>query len=362
MQDRVYNFNPGPSTLPLSVLEQAQSELLNYKGTGMSVMEISHRSKEFEAIIHRTETLIKELSGVGDNYRVLFIQGGASMQFDMIPMNFLPDDKIADYIITGVFAEKAYKEAKKMGAVNVAATTEAENFRRVPRPDEIKLTDHAAYAHITTNNTIFGTQWHYTPDTGSIPLIADMSSDILSRPMAMNKFSLVYAGAQKNLGPSGVGVILIRQDLLEIAAQNVPSMLRYDIYAKNDSLYNTPPTFGIYMIGLVLEWIREKGGLPAMERHNTEKAGYIYEAIDNSGGVYTGHAEKESRSLMNITFRLPSEELDKKFVQEAAARNLVGLKGHRSAGGMRASVYNAMSKPGCLALAEFMDSFRKNNA
>ncbi len=361
MNNRVYNFNPGPSTLPLSVLEKAKSELLNYKGTGMSIMEISHRSKEFESIIQNAESLIKELAGVGDNYRVLFIQGGASMQFDMIPMNFLTEGKTADYIITGSFAEKAYKEAKKMGHVNVAATTKEETFRRIPRPDEIKLTSNAAFAHITTNNTIFGTQWHYIPDTGNIPLIADMSSDILSRPLDMNKFGMVYAGAQKNLGPSGVAVVLIRQDLLDNAALNLPDMLNYNIYAKNDSLYNTPPTFGIYMIGLVLEWINEAGGLSAIEQHNTEKAGYIYEAID-TGDFYTGHADKDSRSLMNITFRLPNEDLDKKFLHEASARNLTGLKGHRSVGGMRVSAYNAMSKQGCLTLAEFMDDFRKNNA
>lgn len=358
---RVYNFNPGPSTLPLSVLEKAQSEMLNYKDTGMSVMEISHRSKEFEAIVHGAEACFKELAGLGDDYRVLFIQGGASLQFDMIPLNFLGEGKAADYVLTGSFAEKAYKEAKKIGTVNIAASTEDSNFNRIPDPEELNLDSNAAYVHITTNNTIFGTQWHYIPKTGNVPLVADMSSDILARPLDYNRFALIYAGAQKNLGPSGVAVVVIRKDLLEQVPQTLPSMLRYDLYAKNDSLYNTPPSFGIYMIGLMLDWIKENGGLTAMGKHNEEKAGIIYDAIDHSGGFYSGHAMDGSRSLMNITFRLPAEELEKKFVAEAAALDLRGLKGHRSVGGMRASVYNAMTREGCERLATFMEDFRKQN-
>lgn len=361
MSERVYNFNPGPSTLPLPVLQQAQKELLNYQGTGMSVMELSHRSKEFENIVHDAESLFKELTGVGENYRVLFLQGGASLQFSMVPINFLPEGKTADYIITGSFAEKAYKEAKKIGMTHVAASTEAYEFRRIPKPEEISASNEPAYLHITSNNTIFGSQWHDFPDSAKTPLIADMSSDILSRPFDVNKFHLIYAGAQKNLGPSGVTVVLIRRDMLEKVPPHLPSMLRYDIHAKDNSLYNTPPTFGIYLVRLVLQWVKESGGLKAMGEQNTEKAGYIYDAIDQSNGFYRGHAEKASRSLMNITFRLPNDELEKKFVSEAASRKLVGLKGHRSVGGIRASVYNAMSKSGCLALAEFMESFRANN-
>ncbi|MBS4021104.1 MAG: 3-phosphoserine/phosphohydroxythreonine transaminase [Dethiobacter sp.] len=362
MTERVYNFNPGPAVLPLSVLEQARDEFLNYAGTGMSVMEISHRSKQFEAIVHSAEAGCKELLGAGDDFRVLFIQGGASMQFSMVPLNFLPAGRHADYLLTGSFAEKAWQEAQKLGQAQVAGSTWGENYRRVPDKKEINFSDNAAYVHITTNNTIYGTQWHSLPDTGSVPLVADMSSDILSRPIDINKFSLIYAGAQKNLGPSGVTVVLIRRDMLEKAPAHLTSMLRYDTYAENDSLYNTPPTFGIYMIMLVLDWIEESGGLAAMEKHNTEKAGYIYDAIDNSNGFYSGHAEKGSRSLMNITFRLAREELEKQFLAEAATYRLSGLKGHRSVGGMRASVYNAMSKTGCAELADFMESFRKKNS
>jgi phosphoserine aminotransferase len=358
---RVFNFNPGPSTLPMSVMEKAQSEFLNYKDTGMSVMEISHRSKEFEAIIHGAEALFKELAGVHDDYRVLFLQGGASMQFDMIPLNFLGEGKSADYVLTGSFSEKAYKEAKKIGTARVCATTESDNYSHIPVADGLNLNKEGAYAHITTNNTIFGTQWHYIPQTNNVPLVADMSSDILSRPLDYNRFALVYAGAQKNLGPSGVAVVMIRKDLLEMVPQSLPSMLRYDIHAKNDSLYNTPPSFSIYMIGLMLEWIKEQGGLEAMGKHNENKAALIYQAINNSNGFYSGHARTDSRSLMNITFRLPKEELDNKFIAEALAEEMTGLKGHRSVGGMRASVYNATTFEGCEKLATFMDDFNKRN-
>lgn len=358
--NRVFNFNPGPSTLPLSVLEKAQEEFLNYKGTGMSVMEISHRSTEFEAIIYNAEALFKELAGVGNEYRVLFIQGGASLQFDMIPLNFL-GNKTADYAVTGSFAEKAFKEAQKIGNAQVVATTEADNYNRIPAQQELNLSKDAAYLHITTNNTIYGTQWHYIPETDDVPLVADMSSDILSRPLDYNKFSFIYAGAQKNLGPSGVAVVLIHQDLLAKIPQTVPSMLRYDIYAKNDSLYNTPPSFSIYLVEQMLAWIKESGGLDAMGRHNKDKAAMIYEAIDNSDGFYRGHAQKDSRSLMNITFNLSHEELVPEFIAEAKTKGLVGLKGHRSVGGMRASVYNAMSQEGCEKLAFFMQDFRKRN-
>jgi phosphoserine aminotransferase len=361
LSERVFNFNPGPSTLPLSVLQQAQAELLDYKGTGMSVMELSHRSKEFETIVHHAEALFKELAGVGDEFRVLFLQGGASLQFALVPLNFLPAGASADYIITGGFAQKAFEDAQKNGSVRVAATTAADNFRRLPLPQEISLSPDAAYVHMTSNNTLYGTQWHSYPETGNVPLIADMSSDIFCRPFEAGRFSLIYAGAQKNLGPAGVTVVLIRKSLLEKVPRTLPAMLRYDLHAANDSLYNTPPSFSLYMLDLVLCWIKEQGGLAAIAQHNEEKAAYIYRAIDQSGGFYAGHAVKEDRSLMNITFRLPSEELEKTFLAEAASRRLTGLKGHRSVGGMRASIYNAMSKEGCLSLAEFMDEFRRRN-
>lgn len=361
MPNRVYNFNPGPAALPLPVLEKAQSELLNYRNTGMSVMEMSHRSKQFEEMIHHTEDLFRELAGIGGDYRVLFIQGGASLQFNMIPLNFLGQGQLADYVITGNFAEKAYKEAGKTGRVRVAATTGTENFSRIPLQDELALDKKAAYVHITTNNTIYGTQWHYLPDTNGIPLVADMSSDILSRPLDYNKFALVYAGAQKNLGPSGLTLVIIRKSLIDRVPPGLPSMLRYDIYAENDSLYNTPPTFGVYMVGLVLEWIKENGGLEAISEHNRKKAGLIYDVMDSRSSFYRGHAQKDSRSLMNITFRLPDEDLENRFVAEASGQGFIGLKGHRSVGGIRASIYNAMSREGCERLAAFMEDFHKHN-
>jgi phosphoserine aminotransferase len=362
LSERVYNFNPGPSTLPLPVLEQAQTELLDYKGTGMSVMELSHRSREYEAIVHSAEALFKKLAGVGDQFRVLFMQGGASMQFALVPLNFLPAGASADYIITGGFAQKAFEDAQKTGRARTAATTEPENFRRLPSQEEISLSGEAAYVHITSNNTLYGTQWHSYPDTGDVPLIADMSSDLFCRPFDAGRFSLIYAGAQKNLGPAGVTVVLIRKSMLEKVPRTLPAMLRYDLHAANNSLYNTPPSFSLYMVELVLRWLDEQGGLVAIARHNEEKAGYIYRAIDNSDGFYSGHAAKEHRSLMNVTFRLPSEELEKAFLAEAASRRLVGLKGHRSVGGLRASIYNAMSKEGCLLLAEVMNDFRRRSS
>jgi phosphoserine aminotransferase len=361
MSKRVYNFNPGPATLPLEVLEEAQRDLLNYADTGMSVMEISHRSKEFDAIIVEAESIIKELLHLGDNYRVLFLQGGASTQFSMVPINFLREGQTADYILTGSFAEKAYKEAVKIGNVHVAASSKETNYDRIVDFNDIKLSEAPAYVHITSNNTIFGTQYKAFPDLGDIPLVADMSSDILSYPFAADKFALIYAGAQKNLGPAGVTIVIIRSDMLEKVPETLPSMQSYAVLAKNNSLYNTAPTFSIYMVNLVLKWIKRNGGLEVMQQRNEEKAAIVYEAIDNSDGYYRGHAQKDSRSLMNVTFRLPSEDLEKKFIQEAAAANLVGVKGHRSVGGIRASIYNAMPKEGCVALAQFMDNFRKAN-
>lgn len=361
MSNRVFNFNPGPSTLPLEVLEEAQRDLLNYAGTGMSVMEISHRSKEFEAVINEAESLAKELLGLGDSHKVLFLQGGASTQFAMVPLNFLHEGETADYILTGSFAEKAYKEAVKIGNVHVAASSKDTNYDRIVDLNEIKLSEAPAYVHLTSNNTIFGTQYKAFPDFGDIPLVADMSSDIMSYPFEAEKFALIYAGAQKNLGPSGVTMVIVRRDMLEKVPESLPSMLRYDIMVEKNSLYNTPPSFSIYMVGLVLKWIKKNGGLAEMQKRNEAKAALVYEALDRSGGFYRGHAQKESRSLMNVTFRLPSEDLEKQFVKEAAAAGLVGVKGHRSVGGIRASIYNAMPKEGCAALAEFMDSFCKAN-
>ncbi len=360
MSDRVFNFNPGPAILPLPVLQEAQKELLNFKNTGMSILEVSHRGKEYEEVQNETESLLKELIGAPGDYRVLFMGGGASSQFALVPMNFLTPGSQADYIISGSFAEKAYEEAARVGKVNIAASTKGTNFDRIPEGSEIKISDNPAYVHITSNNTIYGTQWQEFPDVKA-PLVADMSSDILSRPVDASKFGLIYAGAQKNLGPSGVTVVMISPELLSKANTNLPVIFQYGTFAKNNSLYNTPPTFAIYVVNLVLKWLKNNGGVAAMEKRNQEKAAYIYDAIDNSGGFYKGHAQKESRSLMNVTFRLPSEELEAAFVSEAKKIGLVGIKGHRSVGGMRASIYNAMPVEGCKTLAELMKEFQKKN-
>lgn len=361
MNNRIFNFNAGPATLPLEVLQEVQSELLNYKQTGMSILEISHRTKPYEAINAEAEANMKELLGLGDNYRVLFLQGGASTQFATIPMNFLADGGTADYILTGVWSEKALKEAKLFGNTHVAATTADGNYKRIPRMDEIQLSDKPVYVHITSNNTIYGTQWDELPSFGSVPLIADMSSDILNKPFAAENFSLIYAGAQKNLGPSGVTVVIIRKDLLEDNPKTISAMMRYETHAKNDSMYNTPPVFSVYMLNLVLRWLKAQGGVKAIGERNIQKATLVYDTIDQSGGFYRGHADKDSRSLMNVTFRLPNEELEKTFAKEAEQASLIGLKGHRSVGGLRASMYNAMSVAGCQALKEFMIEFQRKN-
>jgi phosphoserine aminotransferase len=361
MKERVFNFYPGPATLPLPVLEAARDELLNFKSTGMSVMEISHRSKEYESLQNETEARLKRLLNLGENYKVLFLQGGASSQFSIVPMNFLSPDTTADYLITGSFAEKAYKEAKLFGKIHSAADMSEDKYRRLPNSTEIKLSAAPLYVHLTSNNTIYGTQWKSFPELGGIPLVADMSSDILSRPINTEQFGLIYAGAQKNLGPAGVTIVIIRDDMLAQAKTDLPTMFSYKTHAKKNSLYNTPPSFPIYMVSLVLKWLEDLGGLKQIEKMNQEKAALIYNEIDNSGGFYQGHAEKDSRSLMNVTFRLPNEELNAKFVQEATKEGLVGLKGHRSVGGLRASIYNAMSYDGCKALADFMKHFKEQN-
>jgi phosphoserine aminotransferase len=341
-------------------LEKAQAELVSLPGVGMSVMEISHRSKTFDEIHGRAEKGIRELMAVPDNYHVLFLQGGASLQFSMIPMNLLPKGGSADYILTGSWGKKAIKEAKREGAVNIAATTADGGFTRVPAADELNLDPNAAYVHFTSNETIEGVEFKSEPEVGNVPLVCDSSSDILSRPIATEKYGLIYAGAQKNIGPSGVTLVIIRDDLLQRIPDGMHTMLDFRTHVENNSLYNTPNTFGIYIIALVCDLLREKGGLEAMQRENEAKAGLLYDAIDATD-FYRGHADQDSRSQMNVTFRLPSEELEKKFASEATAAGLDGLKGHRSVGGIRASIYNAFPKEGVAALVEFMKEFERKN-
>jgi phosphoserine aminotransferase len=360
MTDKIYNFSAGPAVLPQPVLEEAQRELVQLPGVGMSILEISHRSKAFDAILEEAKALLKELLGLPDNYHVLFLQGGASLQFSMLPMNLLPAGGSADYIVTGSWGKKAVKEARRQGAVNIAASTEDGNFSRIPGPDELKLDQHAAYVHFTSNETIQGVEWKQEPEVGDVPLVADTSSDMLARPIPVEKYALIYAGAQKNMGPSGVTLVIIRDDLLERVPDNLHTMLSYRTHVENNSLYNTPNTFGIYIIKLVCRWLKEKGGLAAMQRENEEKAKILYDAID-AGDFYRGHADPDSRSLMNVTFRLPSEELEKQFAQEATAAGLDGLKGHRSVGGIRASIYNAFPREGVEALVSFMKEFERKN-
>lgn len=359
MSDRVYNFNPGPATLPLDALEKAKKEFLNYRDTGMSIIETSHRSPEFEGVLADAQALFKELTGIPDNYHILFMGGGASLQFAMIPMNFIGDGGSADYINTGTWSTKAIKEADIIAKGNVIASSEDKNFCYIP--ENYNLTDGAAYLHITTNNTIKGTQWHNFPDTGGTPLVADMSSDILSYKFDVSKFAMIYAGAQKNLGPSGVTVILMRDDFASKAKEGLPTMLSYGTHIKKNSLFNTPPVFPIYMFKLVLEWVKKQGGLEKVEEINRKKAGMIYDAMDNSDGYYKGTAEVKDRSIMNLTMRMENEELEKKFISKAKEKGLHGLKGHRSVGGIRASMYNAFPLKGAEKLAEFMEKFKKKN-
>ncbi|NRD76850.1 3-phosphoserine/phosphohydroxythreonine transaminase [Bacillus sp. BRMEA1] len=358
---RAYNFNAGPSALPLDVLKKAQEELVDFRGTGMSVMELSHRSAAYEEVHNQAIALLKELLSIPDNYEVLFLQGGASLQFSMIPMNFLKPEQKAAYVMTGSWSEKAFAEAKLFGNPYHSASTKDGQYRQIPKFEELQYNTDDAYVHLTSNNTIYGTQWKDFPVIEGVPLIGDMSSDILSRPFDVSKFALIYAGAQKNLGPSGVTVAIIRKDLLEKANTNIPTMLKYSTHAKNNSLYNTPPTFGIYMLGEVLNWVKGLGGIHEITKRNEEKAKLIYDAIDLSNGFYNGHAEKDSRSLMNITFRLKDEELEKKFLAEAKKEGFIGVNGHRSVGGCRASTYNAVPYETCKAFSEFMVQFQQTN-
>ncbi len=359
--ERVHNFNAGPAVLPLPVLEQVQRDLLALPGVGMSVLEISHRSKTFDAILESAEADLRALLGIRENYKVIFLGGGASLQFAMVAMNFLPKDGAADYIVSGHWSEQAVKEAQKIGKVNVAATTAGESFTRLPRAEELKLDPTAAYVHFTSNNTIYGTEWSTEPAVGSVPLVCDASSNIASRQIDVGKYALIYAGAQKNIGPAGVTVVILRDDMLARVPKGLPAMLDYKLQAEKKSVYNTPPVFAVYLVGLVLRWMLEQGGLSAMERRNQQKAELLYNAIDGSGGYYRGTAEKASRSRMNVTFRLPSEELEEKFIKEAGAQKLAGLKGHRSVGGLRASLYNAFPREGVEALVEFMREFQRAN-
>lgn len=362
MSDRIYNFSAGPAVLPEEVIRKSQDALWNLAGSGIGVMEHSHRGKEFSAVADRAEALCRELADIPADYDVLFLQGGASSQFFMVPMNFLSSDTTADYVVTGAWSQKAVSEAKRFGRVHVAATSEDKNFSYIPAAGELRWSERPVYAHFTSNNTIFGTEWAAdpTPPSGA-PLVCDASSDIFSRPIDVRKYGLIYAGAQKNLGPSGVTVVIIRKDLVERATSNLPTMLQYRTHAKEKSMYNTPPTFGIFVMAEVFEWIKGNGGLAAMAERNRAKAAVIYDYLDRSS-FFRGTARADSRSLMNICFRAPSEELEEKFLAEAKKRKLSGLKGHRSVGGMRASVYNAFPKAGCEALVGLMAEFEKANA
>jgi len=357
---RAHNFNAGPAGLPLPALERAQRELLDFEGTGMSIIEHSHRGKAYEAVHGEAISLIKELLSVPDDYHVLFLQGGASQVFATLPMNFLPAGKSADYLVTGGWAEKALEEAQRVGTARAAANTAVnKSFTRIPRQADLALDPAAAYVHMTTNNTLFGTQWHWLPEVGAVPLVADMSSDFMWKPFDVSKFGMVYAGAQKNIGPSGVVVVLVRKDLVDAGRKDIPIIFRYATQAANNSLYNTAPTFSIYLIRNVLAYTKEIGGLAEIERRNLRKAGLLYSTIDENPEFFRAPVEKESRSTMNVVFRLPSEELEKRFVAEAAKQHMVGLAGHRSTGGIRASLYNAVPYESVEALVSFMKDFAK---
>lgn len=359
---RVHNFSAGPAVLPISVLKQVQADLLDYKGAGMSIMEMSHRSSVYEAVINQTEADLREVLSIPENYKVLFLQGGASMQFAMVPMNLRPEGASADYVVNGTWGKAAHKDAVKLGQTRIVATSEATNFDRIPALDVSQFDPNAAYFHFTSNETIHGIQITKEPQVPQgVPLICDMSSDFMGRDIDVSKYGLIYAGAQKNAGPAGVTIVIIREDLLDRVPATLPVMLDYKVLAKAGSMHNTPPTFSIYIVGLVLQWLKELGGVQAMEKRNIDKAQLVYDVIDQSGGFYRGHAQLESRSVMNVTFRMPTEDLEKQFAKEAAANELSGLKGHRSVGGLRASLYNALPVESVQALASFMQEFQRRN-
>jgi phosphoserine aminotransferase len=357
---RVFNFSPGPAVLPQPVLEQARDEMLDWHGSGMSVMEMSHRGKEFLSIAEQAETDLRDLLAVPPGYKVLFLQGGATAQFAMAPVNLLQGKRSADYIHTGEWAKKAIAEAKKFCNVNVAASSEDRNFSYVPPQSSWKRSDDAAFVHITSNETIGGVEYHWVPDIGTVPLVADMSSNILSRPVDVSKYGVIYAGAQKNIGPAGLTIVVIRSDLIGHAPPGTPAMLDYKVHADSDSMYNTPPTYALYVAGLVFRWLKGNGGLATMQEVNARKAGLIYEVLDGSA-FYTSPVAREDRSVMNIPFRLGSEILEEAFLKQAKSQGMIQLKGHRSVGGMRASIYNAMPLEGVQALVDFMRHFEKLN-
>ncbi|MFC1976753.1 3-phosphoserine/phosphohydroxythreonine transaminase [Chloroflexota bacterium] len=360
MVKRNVNFNPGPAALPLEVLKIVQGELLDYQGSGMSILESSHRAKEFEAINDQAIALVRELLGLGTDYQVLFLGGGASTQFDLIPMNFIGDGQMAAYVDTGEFASKALKECQIVAKAHVAFSSKEEKYHRLPEMSEIKYPENVAYLHLCSNNTIEGTQFQEFPNTGKVPLVADMSSDIASRRLDFKKFSLIYAGAQKNLGPAGVTLVVIRDDFLAKGKKDLPTMLSYRTHVDNKSLYNTPPAFGVYIMKLVFEWIKSKGGLAGVEKINAAKKDLLYSTIDAAPDFYKGTAEKASRSWMNVTMRLPTEDLENKFIADAREEGLLGIKGHRSVGGIRFSIYNAVSLEDIQKTVGFMGKFRKS--
>ncbi|ETA79427.1 3-phosphoserine/phosphohydroxythreonine transaminase [Youngiibacter fragilis] len=358
---RIYNFSAGPSMLPVEVLEKAASEMLDYNGSGMSVMEMSHRSKVYDGIIKETEAKFRKIMGIPDNYKVLFLQGGATLQFAMVPLNLLTGSGKADYVVSGNFSNNAYKEAQKFGTINLAGTSKADNFAHIPQQDELTLDPEADYVHLCTNNTIYGTTWKYIPETGNVPIVADMSSCILSEPVDVTKYGLIYAGAQKNMGPAGLTVVIIREDLAGKTQPKTPVMLDYKVMIDNDSMYNTPPTYGIYILKLVLEWIEKLGGLSEMEKINRAKAKVLYDFLDESK-MFKSTVLERDRSMMNVTFKTGDEALDDKFVKESKAAGFENLKGHRAVGGMRASIYNAMPTEGVVKLVEFMREFEARNS
>ena len=358
-EGRIYNFSAGPSMMPLPVLEKAAAEMTNYGGSGMSVMEMSHRSKYYDDIINGAQDVLRRVYNIPDNYRILFMQGGATMQFSAVPLNLMVTGK-ADYAITGNFARNAYKEAKKFGDIHIAATSEADNFTWVPTPDQLDIRPDADYFYICANNTIFGTEWHYDPNAGDVPVVADMSSNILSKPVDISKYGMIYAGAQKNMGPAGMAVVIIREDLMGHYRENMPVLLDYQLMADKNSMYNTPPTYSIYMMKLVTEWVEQMGGLEAMAKNADLRSSMLYDYLDSTD-FYKGAAQKASRSRMNVTFRTGNDELDKKFIQESIDAGMTNQKGHRLVGGMRASIYNAMPIEGVEYLIDFMKKFENNN-
>lgn len=359
MDERIFNFSPGPAALPLEVLKKASADVINFDRSGIGICEISHRSKEFMRVAAEAESLLRELLEIPENYKVLFLQGGASSQFFMVPMNLLAGGRKATYLNTGTWSKKSIKEARLFGQIEVAFSSEDDTFNRVPGDDEFSVADDSEYLYFVSNNTIYGTQFNPLPQAKAM-LVSDMSSDILSRKVDVGNFGIIFAGAQKNMGPSGVTTVIIREDLLERGDDSIPTMLRYKTHADKDSMFNTPPTFAIYMVGEVLKWLKNQGGVAAIEQKNAEKAGLIYDIID-AGDYYRGHARKDSRSMMNIAFNLPTAALEAQFIEEAAAAGLNGLKGHRSIGGCRASIYNAFPRQGVEKLALFMENFARKN-